>query len=317
MTLATLPHPAADLVQPFLAAQTRPATRTAYASDLAEFFGTALVTVDQAQSVSIEDVETYRNDLVAAGRKPTTINRKLTSIRAFFRRLIALRIVDVSPADPAVVKGFKVANAAIGKAIDSDAIDRMLEDAKSHRNALKGRRDYALLVTLLCTGLRRGEAAGLRWSDLIIEAGHTVALLPATKSGVAQNVKLNPVVVQALEAWREAATDAGIESDYVFVSINHNNYGGKLRQATVRDLAVYYGDRAGVSITAHSFRHTCATMAMEGGARPQQVQGHLRHADLKTTMRYFEDRNKLDDNATDYINIASTNPSQEERNDNL
>ena len=312
MTLATLPHPAADLLAPFLAAQTRPATRTAYASDLAEFFGTALVTVDQAQSVTIEDVETYRNDLVAAGRKATTINRKLTSIRAFFRRLIALRIVDVSPADPAVVKGFKVDSVAIGKAIDSDVLAQMLSDAQSQRNRLKGHRDYALLLTLLYGGLRRAEAASIRWTDLIVDAGHTVAQLPATKSGVIQHVKLAPVVVQAIEAWREAATDAGIESDYIYTSINHNNYGGRLREATVRDLAVYYGDRAGVSITAHSFRHTCATMAMEGGARPQQVQGHLRHADLKTTMRYFEDRNKLDDNATDYINIASTNPSQEE-----
>ena len=94
MTVVTLPHHATDLVAPFLSAQTSDATRTAYASDLSEFFGTTLVTADQAQSITIEDVESYRNLLVTAGRKPSTINRKLTSIRAFFRRLIALRIVD-------------------------------------------------------------------------------------------------------------------------------------------------------------------------------------------------------------------------------
>tara|TARA_R100001086_G_scaffold157865_1_gene84518 strand:+ start:605 stop:1546 length:942 start_codon:yes stop_codon:yes gene_type:complete len=313
MTVVTLPTHATDLVAPFLSAQTSDATRTAYASDLSEFFGTTLVTADQAQSVTIEDVETYRNLLVTAGRRPSTINRKLTSLRAFYRRLIALRIVDVSPADPAVVKGFRVDSAAIGKAIDSDVLAQMLSDAQSQRNALKGHRDYALLLTLLYGGLRRAEAASIRWTDLIVEAGHTVAQLPATKSGVMQHVKLAPVVVQAIEAWREAAADAGIESDYVFVSINHNNYGGQLRYASVREICQFYGQRAGVELTAHSFRHTCATLALEGGAKPQQVQGHLRHADLKTTMRYFEDRNALNDNATDYINVGPINPTKQEQ----
>jgi integrase len=58
-----------------------------------------------------------------------------------------------------------------------------------------------------------------------------------------------------------------------------------------------------VNITAHMFRHTCCTLAIEGGAKPQQVQSHLRHKDLKTTMRYYENREKLVDNASDYIKI--------------
>ena len=306
MTLAILPHPAEDLVAPFLAAQLRPATRTAYASDLTEFFGTGIVTAEQAQAISIAEVEAWRNDLAAIGRKATTINRKLTSLRAFYRRLIALRVVDVSPADPAIVKGYRIAPAAIGKAINEEVVAQMLEDAQSQPHALKGCRDYALLLLLLYAGLRRAEAAGLRWVDLIAEGGHTVAQLPQTKTGVLQHVKVAPVVVKALAAWREAAADFGLESDHVFVSISHLNYGGRLRDASVREIVVRYGRRAGVDITAHSFRHTCATMAMEGGAQPQQVQGHLRHASVVTTMRYYEDRDALNDNATDYIALTPT-----------
>ena len=47
-------------------------------------------------------------------------------------------------------------------------------------------------------------------------------------------------------------------------------------------------------------------MAMEGGAQPQQVQGHLRHASVVTTMRYYEDRDALNDNAADYIALTPT-----------
>jgi len=45
-------------------------------------------------------------------------------------------------------------------------------------------------------------------------------------------------------------------------------------------------------------------MSIEGGAKPQQVQAHLRHKDLKTTMRYYENRERLTDNASDYIHIS-------------
>ena len=46
---------------------------------------------------------------------------------------------------------------------------------------------------------------------------------------------------------------------------------------------------------------------MEGGAKPQQVQSHLRHKDIKTTMRYYTERDALSDNATDYISIGVGN----------
>ena len=41
-----------------------------------------------------------------------------------------------------------------------------------------------------------------------------------------------------------------------------------------------------------------------GLATPQQVQAHLRHKDLKTTMRYYEDRERLTDNASDHIQLG-------------
>ena len=66
-----------------------------------------------------------------------------------------------------------------------------------------------------------------------------------------------------------------------------------------------YGKKAGIpaKITAHMFRHTCCTLAIEGGAKPQQVQAHLRHKDLKTTMLYYENRENLTDNASDSIKL--------------
>ena len=66
-----------------------------------------------------------------------------------------------------------------------------------------------------------------------------------------------------------------------------------------------YADRLGIDdVSAHTLRHTCCTLAIEGGARPEQVQSHLRHADVKTTMGYFDNRNRLENNAADHIRLA-------------
>ena len=72
MTTLTLPHPAHDLLGPFLDAQLRPATQIAYRADLIAFFGTHLITEDQAQTVTVEDVERWRNDLAEAMCRPTS-----------------------------------------------------------------------------------------------------------------------------------------------------------------------------------------------------------------------------------------------------
>ncbi len=299
MTTLTLPHPAHDLLGPFLDAQLRPATQIAYRADLIAFFGTHLITEDQAQTVTVEDVERWRNDLAEAGAKPSTINRKLTSLRAFYRRCMAQGIVDRSPADPALVRGYKTPTTSVGKAIATDDYMRMLELAQAQKNPLRAARDYALLTVLLYTGLRRAEAANLQWGDILVEGAHTVALLRDTKSGHEQHVKLSGRVREALQALSDAYDG---QFDYVFVSLcEKQSYGQRIRPSSISRIVRQYGERIGLSITAHSLRHTCATLALEGGASVQQVQSHLRHANVTTTMRYYEDRNQLDDNATDYI----------------
>ena len=55
MTVLSLPHPSADLLEPFLDSQTTTHTRIAYSADLRAFFGTDLITIDQVTSIGFED----------------------------------------------------------------------------------------------------------------------------------------------------------------------------------------------------------------------------------------------------------------------
>ena len=86
----------------------------------------------------------------------------------------------------------------------------------------------------------------------------------------------------------------------------NDSHGKPLTDQSINLIVRKYSLSAGLDhrVTAHMLRHTCCTLSIEGGAKPQQVQAHLRHKDLKTTMRYYENREKLTDNASDYIRIS-------------
>jgi integrase/recombinase XerD len=290
-----------DVLSPFLAGQLTAQTRKAYHSDLCAFFGTDVISLDDCRRITFADVISYRNRLSDGGAKPATVNRKLSSIRALYKVLVAAGALPTNPADAALVKGFKPQRTLRGKTISTADISAILSAADAE-TGLRGLRDQAMLRTLLYTGLRRSEVVSMNWSLIHHEAGHVVLELPVTKSGTPQSVKLSPVVVAALNRYRTALDEAGVDCDAVWISLTRNK-GQRISVDTAYRTVLRYADMLDIRMTPHSFRHTCATLAMEGGATPQQVQGHLRHASVTTTMQYYEDRNLLTDNATDYITL--------------
>ena len=313
MSLLTTPSavlaPVAEApLQQFLAGQLSERTRRAYKRDLLHFFGSEKTALEEIRQITFNDIVAFRNELAESGYKRTTINRKLSSLKALFRMLLAAGLVDTNPADATLVRGYRVEENLTGKAISTQAIQSILQAIQEEPDELQRSRDEALFHLLTYGGLRRSEAANISWEDLTQEGAFTVLRLPETKSGVPQDIKIQPIVSHHLSAYRRTLLAHGYEAQRkVFISLSRNQSHGKpLGDQSINLIVKKYAKRAGLSrdVTAHMFRHTCCTLAIEGGAKPQQVQAHLRHKDLKTTMRYYENREKLTDNASDYIHIA-------------
>jgi site-specific recombinase XerD len=300
-----------DPLEQFLAGQLTERTRRAYKADLRSFFqflGADQVSAEAIHSVTFQHVVAFRNSLAADGYKRTSINRKLSSLKAFFKMLTAAGYLDANPADSALVRGYRIEENVSGKAISSQALRRILRAISEEENDLVRYRDAAIFHLLVFGGLRRSEAANISWEDITQDSVFHILRLPETKSGVPQDIKLQSVVVHQLNAYREILEHHGYPiQGKVFVSLSRNNsHGQPLTDQSINLLVKKYALKAGVprKVTAHMFRHTCCTLAIEGGAKPQQVQAHLRHKDLKTTMRYYENRERLTDNASDYIHIG-------------
>ena len=301
----------ADPLEQFLTGQLSENTRRAYKTDLLKFFeflNLDKITIHDLRGVTFQHIVGFRNQLALEGYKRTSINRKLSSLKALFRMLVAAGHLEKNPADSTLVRGYKIDDGLNGKAIATQALKKIQQAIADEKDKLRQSRDMAIFQLLTFGGLRRSEVSKMCWHDIREDGVFHILNLPDTKSGVDQDIKLQSVVIHYLNEYRNNLEERGYQAEGpIFISLARNrSHGNQLSDQSINLIVKKYALKAGLplNITAHMFRHTCCTLAIEGGAKPQQVQAHLRHKDLKTTMRYYENREKLTDNASDYINLG-------------
>ena len=243
------------------------------------------------------------------GLKPATINRRLTPLRLLFQRLHRYHLIAVNPME--FVKGRKLSNRSATLYL-SRAEARALEEACGGPT-LRDVRDRALIVFMLATGVRSGEALGLTVADLGTIDGHAVAWITG-KGGARERVKVAPRARRALQQYLDAAS---IVDGAVFRRLRPlgiDRYAPTApRRYAVHDALSYVGlkyilrERFAAAhleqaLSPHSLRHSFITLALRGGASLPMVQTAARHANPQTTMRYAHDMDDLDQNAVDYVN---------------
>jgi integrase/recombinase XerD len=148
-----------------------------------------------------------------------------------------------------------------------------------------GVRDRAMLETLYSTGIRRIELAGLAVFDIDHDR-HTLLV----RQGKGRKDRLIPIGERAL-AWIDRYTaevrhQHAREPDHGILFLTGD--GNQFSLDRLTQLARHYVLASGVPKTGacHLFRHTLATLMLEGGADLRYVQQMLGHADISTTQIY-------------------------------
>jgi integrase/recombinase XerD len=198
------------------------------------------------------------------------------------------------------VKGFKTDNdetthTALSKAEAKDMLESI------DRSTKQGKRDYALILILIKTGMRRAELVALNRSDIKIMDGHHVAVIEHGKGDKRRIVKLRVDVYRALDEYLYAR---GQEGEALFVSFRRGDHltSNRMTDKAVELLVKKYAP-VGTELTLHGLRATFATLALEAEASLHQVQYALGHADPRTTERYQRRKLNLDNNAVDVLNF--------------
>jgi len=265
-----------------------PATIARYHVSLALFADWAMARgVERPRDVTRPVVERYQRSLFHLRRsdgRPLTFRSqtaRLVALRAFYRWLARTHRVLINPT--AELELPSVGRWQPRSAMTVAEVEDTL--AQPDLNTLGGLRDRAILETFYSTGIRAAELALLRIYDLDSSRGTL-----AVNAGKGGRSRVVPIADRAV-AWCEKWTVGGRpqlavppDNDRLFV----NNRGGPMSTKTLTAMARKHLDAAGIIKpgACHLFRHTAATLMLEGGADIRYIQAMLGHAELTTTQLY-------------------------------
>ena len=174
----------------------------------------------------------------------------------------------------------------------------------------RGQERALIYKTLALTGLRRGELASVKVTDLRLDAANPVVVLNAAneKSRKGAEIVLRADLaddlrywlqcrVEAIEAESKAAGVVSMQAKAIPPDAPLFNVPRQLVKVLDRDLAVAgiaKTDELGRKLDVHALRHTFATLLSVGGVTPRTAQAAMRHSNIDLTMGVYTDPKLLD-----------------------
>jgi integrase len=240
------------------------------------------------------------------GLKPRTVRYIHTIVHSAFGDAVKWRKLTVNPADHAKPPSAKSARAPEMKTWTSTELATFLRRTAGDRYGFA----WSFLAT---TGCRRGEALGLRWSDVDLTKGlasirqqvvpvpkssgkgREGRIVPGTKTGHARVIELDSRTVLDLRRWKklQAKERLAFDDNYEDNKLVFPRWDGRpfhpeffsktfdrrLRQKAFEDLP---------TIRLHDLRHTWATLALEAGIDVAIVSKQLGHASPTVTWNTYQ-----------------------------
>jgi len=266
-------------------------TRRTYASSLE--YAKQVIGGKQLRKLTPADIRVFLDHVERVNRKrtpprqvsPTTLAKHLRQLGACLQAAKTERLISENPVRLLASSAKPKAQKKRPSYFTNDELGRLWPELADQP-----------LMSYLCrlpvaTGMRFGELAALRWSDVnLIDAEILVSRTyvsgtgeKSTKSGEPRTIDLTPQAKRLLEEWYPNTSGDGL--------VFEREIGGYLESGRVLDLL--YGAMEGAGIarlgerggkrTFHSFRNTFARIALEGGAQLTWVQAQLGHSTITLT----------------------------------
>ena len=222
---------------------------------------------------------------VTCGNATTTRNNRLAAIRSFFRHVAMSEPAYVLHSQRILAIPQKRSQKKTIEFLQREEIEALL--AAPDPSRWIGRRDRALLLVLVQTGLRVSELTSLRWENVALSTGAHVRC-----EGKGRKRRCTPLrrdAVAALEAWREEQRPR--PEDPLFPS----SRGGKISTDAVGRLVTKHARAASSrcpsigekTITPHVLRHSAAMSLREQGVDLSVIALWLGHESVETTQIYL------------------------------
>jgi integrase len=251
-------------------------------------------------AITAWDIQKWRSDKDKEGLKPTTVNRRVTTLKAVLNKAVEWDVIASNPLQK--IKPLKVDSKTRVRYLSRreeqllrgalDEREQELRDGRLSGNEWRETRGRELLapidayfadylkpivVLALNTGLRRGELFNLSWSDVDLTKRMLTVEGSTAKSGQTRYVQLNTEAVKLLRHWQAQSS-----SPLVFPS----PITGKRLNNIKRSWGMLK-ERAGVTgFRFHDLRHTFASKMVMAGVDLYTVKELMGHSTIQMTERY-------------------------------
>ena len=270
----------------------KPKTIETYTRALKQFF--AYLNLNGIARPSREDIIAFREEL-KPNHKPTTVQNYITTVRQFFKWTEQERIY---PNVAEHIKGAKLDAAHKKDYLTSKQVKTILSGID--RSSLQGLRDYSIVVLMITAGLRTIEVIRADIEDLRAVGDSTALYIQGKgKDEKTDYVKVAEPAEDAIRAYLKARGETEPKQPLFTSEANRNN-GERLTTRSVSRIvkealieAGYDSDR----LTAHSLRHTAATLNLLNGGSLAETQQLLRHTSINTTMIYNHQLDRAKNNS--------------------
>lgn len=254
------------------------------------------------------DVKDWLSDM-KAGKAPSTVQMYLTAVRLFYAFLTEKGIVAQNPCKAGgenLKAGVKIKRDSHKRDYLSVARTQEMLSAMP-ANTVKDLRDRAIVALMVTAGLRCCEVSKAQWEDLRTQGDYNVLFIQGKgHTEKDEYVKVAPAVLEMILEYRNARFKGATPKakDYLFVSTSRNHAvldkDDELSTQAIRAIVKAAMKTIGFDDsrhTAHSLRHTAATLMLRSGEDLNNVKQVLRHSNVQTTMIYAHDLEREKNNA--------------------
>jgi len=248
-------------------------TLRAYRKDLREFSESVKC---EPNNLDIIDLRGFIAGQIQKGLNKTTVSRRLSSIRSFFKFLYREGYMKTNPAK--LVSNPKVPK-LLPRFLSVDDVFSLVE--KPEGIGFLPARNRAVLELLYSSGLRVSELSGINTDDIHIKE----SLIKVKGKG--KKERIVPIGSKAIDAMKSYIIERMLlktKERALFL----NRMGKRLTERGVRRIVVKYARAIGIHgrIGPHTLRHSFASHLLQGGADLRVIQELLGHASLSTTQKY-------------------------------
>jgi len=238
---------------------------------------------------------------IKTGIKDSTIDTYSSKLHKFFEWLVNHKHMEQNP-----LKGVKRAPPVYddSKILRKEEIDKLrVAIEHNQRNLLQVKRDRAMLITELLTGIRRSELLGLHVTDIDLERRLLNVRGETSKSKRTRKIRIVRELLRVLDDYLQERRRHTYTTPFVFVSLTRDR---GLSHDGIKHWVATLSRRAGVKFHLHQFRHTFACNAYAACKDPLAIQALLGHNSLRMTMKYLRSLGAEDFGAAiDGMSVAS------------